>query len=265
LTHPGFVAPIVFLFTLPGGAAVAQCQAPGYPLLVRAAADVPLDTVYLNAVARAFAYRWQVPSQRRNDFAGWRRVRHRTLPPEPRWADDWAPAASHRARMRVTVYANGQVRAADPEPASGDRVFDHSLRTIATDPMPGAPALPALPAAAGPDSLVLDVTFGPADTSGIVGIARFAASQGRVVVQPGTLNVEVPRGATRSSALPRGATVKYDVTELGVVPPTSIEVLDSSDRELSDAIRNGLLRARFQPAESNCRAITMTVVQRFGF
>ena len=264
MTRITLVAPIVFLLTVQGSAAVAQCQAPGYPLVVRAAADVGLDTVYLNAVARAFAYRWQVPSQRRNDFAGWRRVRHRTLPPEPRWADDWSPSASHRARMRVTVYANDRLRAADPEPASGDRVFDRSLRTIATDPMPLAPALPAFPAAAGPDSLILEVTFGSADTSGIVGTARFAASQGRVVVHPGTLNVEAPRGATTPS-LQRGATVKYDVTELGVVSPSSIEVLDSSDRELSDAIRDGLLRARFQPAESNCRPITMTVIQRFAF
>jgi hypothetical protein len=49
------------------------------------------------------------------------------------------------------------------------------------------------------------------------------------------------------------------------VDGNSIEILESSDRELSDVIRSGLLRARFEPAESNCRPITMTVVQRFGF
>jgi hypothetical protein len=250
---------------VPGRHAAAQCRAPGYPLVVRAVGDVPLDTVYLNAVAWAFAYRWQVPSPQRNDFTGWRRVRHRTLPPEPRWADDWMPSDSHRARMLITVYRNGRLRAADPLPVSGDPVFDRSLRTIATDPMPRAPDLPEFPAAAGPDSLLLDVTFGSADTSGIVGIARFAGSQAPARVIPGTLNIQAPRRATTPSVVQRGAIVKYDVTAVGAVDGNSIEILESSDRELSDVIRSGLLRARFEPAESNCRPITMTVVQRFGF
>lgn len=61
----------------------------------------------------------------------------------------------------------------------------------------------------------------------------------------------------------RFATIKYDVNERGQVVPSSVEILDSSDRELVDAIRAALARARFRAAEQGCRPITMTVVQTF--
>jgi hypothetical protein len=58
---------------------------------------------------------------------------------------------------------------------------------------------------------------------------------------------------------------KYDVTELGEILPGSVEVLESSDHDYEVAVRDNLLRQRFQPATQNCRPIAMSVVQRFGF
>jgi hypothetical protein len=111
---------------------------------------------------------------------------------------------------------------------------------------------------------VLTIAFGDTLSETPIGIARFAAKQKPVQLVPGSFDLVAPRSANTPPASQRNALVKYDVTDRGTVPPQSIEILESSDRDLSNAIRDGLLRARFRPAESNCRAITMTVVQRFG-
>lgn len=248
------------------GTSPTPYQAPctgGYPVAVRPVGDAVLDAAYLDALARSIAYRWEVPSRRRNEFSGLNRIRARTLPPEPRWADDWAPDDSHRAAAVLVVKRDGKLRIADPAPASGDRLFDRSLRTIATDPIPGAPAPPPFPSDVRADSLAFLVTFGGDDVADAPGVVRFAASQVPVRLVPGTLEV-IPRAGSKVPASQRKAVVKYDINEQGNLLPTTIEILETSDRELSDAIRNGLLRARFQPAESNCRTITLSVVQRFG-
>lgn len=244
----------------------AQCVArAGYPLSVSAMEPVALDTAYLGALSRSFAYGWQVPSNRRSEFPLWRRIRNRTLPPEPRWADDWVVDTAHKAQLRLTIFRNGRLHAAEPQPVSGNRLFDRSLRTIATEPIPRGPDLPGFPAEVSADSLVVLVTFGSIDVTGPVGITRFAAFQNPVALVPGSLEVTAPRSASTPPAIERRAVVKYDVTEAGNIAPSSFEILESSDREISSAIRDGLLRARFKPAVSNCRAITMTVLQRFGY
>lgn len=235
----------------------------GYALVVRATGEPVLDSALLSSIARAVAYRWEVPSKRRNEFAGLQRLRTRTLPPEPRWADDWTPGEQHRAVVSLTLHRNRKVRIGEPRPASGDVLFDRSLRSIASDPMPGAPALPAIPNGLQGDSLVVEVLFGAPETADGPGVIRFAASQSPVQLVPGTLLV-VPTSSSNTPSAQRRATVKYDVTELGHVVPSSLEILESSDRELTNAIRDGLMRAQFRPAMSNCRAISLSVVQRFG-
>lgn len=242
----------------------AQCVGAGYPLRVSAVGPVQLDSSYLHAAARAFAERWQVPSTKRSEYSSWRRVRDRTLPPEPRWADDWSPDSSHQARVIVTVLRDGKLRAAEPASASGDRLFDRSLRTIATDPMPGASTLPPFPPGITADTLALLLSFGEQSVASGSGVIRFAFTQRPVRLVPGSLEVNAPRSSGTPPAGQRRAVVKYDVTAGGTVPPSSIEILESSDRDLATAIRDGLARARFQPAENECRPITMTVLQRFG-
>lgn len=246
-----------------------QCPAidsmQGYPLTVSWAAGSGPDSVWLAAFGRAAAYRWQTPSRRRGDYRGWKRVRERTLPPEPRWADDWSPSALHRAEMAVTVYADGRWRAGEPGPASGDRFFDRTLRTIVNEPMPGAPKPPDWPYGMASDSVVLLLSFGLEDVPGPHAVVRFAAQQSPVRVLPGTLRVAAPRAPQASSAPSRRAMVKYDVTEAGTVAVGSIEVVESSDPVLSRAIQSALPVARFEPAQSNCRPIRMTVLQTFEY
>lgn len=110
---------------------------------------------------------------------------------------------------------------------------------------------------------MIELLFGVPDIVDGPGVIRFAASQSPVQLVPGTLEV-VPRAGSNTPSTARRATVKYDVTEQGNVLPASLEILESSDAELTSAIRDGLLRARFRPAVSNCRAISMSVVQQFG-
>ncbi len=257
-------ASCLLLLALGARPLTAQCVGAGYPLHVTALVPSQLDSAYLHAAARAFAERWQVPSTKRSEYSSWRRVRNRTLPPAPRWADDWSPGEAHRARMVVTVFRDGKLRAAEPSSASGDRLFDRSLRTIATDPMPGASELPPFPTGITADSIALVVLFGEQEVPDGAGVTRFAFSQQPVRLIPGTLEVNAPRSARTPAASERRAVVKYDVDADGSVPAASIEILESSDRDLAAAIRDGLAKVRFKPAENDCRAIRMTVLQRFG-
>ncbi|MBX7118264.1 MAG: hypothetical protein K1X31_04610 [Gemmatimonadaceae bacterium] len=239
----------------------APCGPPGYLFAVEAPDFADADSAWLAGAARALAYRWPVPSKRRDSYANWRRVRRRILPPEPRWADDYEPAPGLRARFTIVLTRRGRPRISDPAPASGDELFDHSLRAIITDPLPASPDLPGVPA--GLDSLVLVVHLGAVPDTVRAGVVHFATGQRRVEPMPGALQFEVPRSAETAMRNGRYATVKYDVSAGGQVIASSVEILDSSDREIVDAVRGALVNARFRPAEQGCRAVAMTVVQVF--
>jgi hypothetical protein len=266
-SHVGWIA--LAASALPCAAAAQRCPdvdpMSGYPVAVAVADSSPVDHAFLQDFAHAVAYRWVVPSRRRNDYSGWEHVSRRLLPPEPRWADDWSPSERHRARLHVTLYRDRSARAQDLLPQSGDRLFDESLRSILEQPLPGSPALPSLPPDYHGDSLVLSVTFGFVDSAyKDHGAVRFAAQQRAARLEPGSLRVVALRGPGTPYASARRAIVAYDVTTSGAVDPASFEVLESTDPDLSRAIRDALLRARFTPAESNCRPIAQTHVQRFG-
>ncbi len=241
------------------------CAPGGYVVAVTAVGTPSVDSAYLEAFARSAAYRWQVPSRQRATYSNWRRVRRRTLPPEPRWADDWRPEGPHRAQLSITVFRNGKLRAGDPDSASGDRDFDRSLRSIANDPMPGAPPIPTFPGGVSGDSLVVRLYFGYDSVPLPHGVIRFAAEQTPVRLTSAPLSVTAPRGPGTLPSGSRGAVFKYDVTEMGEILPGSVEVLESSDHDYEVAVRDNLLRQHFQAATQNCRPITMSVVQRFGF
>ena len=232
----------------------------GYPVSVGAADGTALDSAYARTLADAVARRWEPPSPRRRSFPGLNRLRDRVQPPEPRWPDDWRPQARHVARVEVTLRRGGRPGEARVTAPSGDRAFDRSVADAFGEGAPGAPALPALPA--GVDSVRVAVGFGAAPDPGAAQV-RFAVQQTPVVVVQGTLQVARPQAAG-TSITPPTATVKYDVDASGRIVPTSIDVLASSDRAMEEGIRGGLLRASFVPAQSNCRAVPLSVVQQFG-
>lgn len=232
----------------------------GYPVWAQAADGAALDSAFARALADAAARRWEPPSPRRRSIAGLNRLRDRVQPPEPRWPDDWRPQASHTARVEVTLRRGGRPGEARVTTPSGDRAFDRSVAALFAEGAPGGPELPALPA--GLDSLRVALHFGTAPGEGAPAV-RFAVQQSPVSVVPGTLEVGRPLTPGTSIA-PPSATVKYDVDATGRIVPTSIEVLASTDRAMEQGIRAGLLRARFVPAQSNCRAVPLSVVQQFG-
>ncbi|WP_420128873.1 hypothetical protein [Longimicrobium sp.] len=232
----------------------------GYPVWARAADGTALDSAWTRSVADAVARRWEPPSRRRASFPGLSRLRERVQPPEPRWPDDWAPSASHVARVEVTLRRGGRPGEAAVTAPSGDRAFDRTLPELFREGAPGSPDLPALPA--GLDSVRLVVGFGVAPEEG-AGAVRFAAQQSPLQVVPGTLTVNRPSTAPPAGP-PLPVTVKYDVDAAGRVLPGSIQVLEGSDRSMTTAVQAGLLRARFTPAQSNCRAVTLSAVQQFG-
>ena len=266
-SHVGWIA--LAALSLPSVTAAQVCPdvdpMSGYPVAVAVADSSSVDHAFLQDFAHAVAYRWAVPSRRRNDYSGWERVSRRLLPPEPRWADDWSPSERHRAELHVTVFRNRSARVKDLLLQSGDRLFDESPRSGLEQPLPGSPVLPSLSPDYPGDSLVLSVSFGFVDSAyKNYGSVRFAAQQRPARLEPGSLRVNAPRGPGTPSASARHATVAYDVTTSGAIDPGSFEVLESTDPDLAEAIRDGLLRARFTPAESNCRPIAQTQVQRFG-
>lgn len=236
--------------------------AAGYPVVATAPGQPSPDATWLTAVASAAAYRWRVPSHRRNSYPGWDRVKHRVLPPEPRWADDWSPAGRDTARIEIVFHRGDDRGRGHVATASGDGDFDHSLKTIWDDPMPASPAFPPLPAGVAGDSVVVRLALGLAPDSGRPsGSIRFAAVQTPIALVPNTLRVSTPSGF--HGRVPR-VTVRYDVTEAGSVDPGSIEFLSNVDPDLEQAIRSGLRGAEFRAPTSNCRPVRQTIVQTFG-
>jgi TonB family protein len=235
-------------------------EARGYPVSA-AGADAPLPAGFATALADAAARRWEPPSRGRNRHAGLGGLRSRLQPPEPRFPDDWAPAERHVARLEATLLPGGRVGRAEVAQPSGDAAFDRSLAGALRGGAPAAPSLPELPE--GLDSLRVVLVFGAEPPEGAAAV-RFAAQQSPVRVVPGTLVLT----RTRVQGAPRGpdpvATVKYDVDATGGIVPGSIEVLQSTDTGFATGVREALQRARFTPAQSNCRAVPLSVVQRFG-
>lgn len=236
------------------------CPAPegmeGYPVWAREAHAAALDSAFLWQLADAVARRWEPPSPRRRGIRGMDRLRDRLQPPGPRWPDDFTPDPQHVARLEITLRRRGRHGEPHVFAVSGDPSFDRSLPEIFRGGAPGGPDLPALPA--GLDSVRVVIGFGATVEEGAQAV-RFAVQQAPVRVVPGTLNVARPRGGAGASA-----TAKYDVDSHGSVIPGSIDFLESTDREMESAVRAGLQRARFTPAQSNCRAIPLSVVQVFG-
>jgi hypothetical protein len=230
----------------------------GYPVWAREVNAAPLDSAFLWSLADAVARRWEPPSPRRRGIRGLDRLHDRLQPPEPRWPDDWTPDPRHVARLEVTLRRRGRHGEPRVFAVSGDPAFDRTLPEIFRGGAPGGPELPILPA--GLDSVRVVVGFG-ASPEKEAQVVRFAVQQTPVRVVPGTLNVARPRAG---GGAPASATAKYEVDSHGSVSPGSIEFVESSDREMEGAVRAGLRRARFTPAQSNCRAIPLSVVQVFG-
>jgi len=246
---------LIGVFPLAGQECSGLDPESGYPIAVTLEASEAEEGILAASVARVAAYRWRVPSRRRNAHRGWEQVRERILPPEPRWADDWEPEERHRAVMRFVLFRGGDTRLLEVESSSGDDRFDESLETILEEPMPGGPDWPELAAS---DSVVVIMRFGDPRAAGA--LVRFAAEQTPVELNRNSMWVQPRRQLPRSAS----ATVKYDVLAGGLVEPRSIEVLRSDSPDLTDAIVDALRMARFQPATSNCRPISQSVVQTFG-
>lgn len=247
-----------------------QCNAPGYALQVTAADGATLDSAFLHDAVRAVAHRWATPSVRRADFVTWRRVRERSIPDIPRWADDWRPTSANTASVVLVLRRRGRPTISEPE-RSADQLFDRSIGSIVRDPLPGSPDLPEIPASVTADTLALRVEFGAKPEAPVPGVIRFASVQAEVILTPGTLNVSFQQRAPTSLNRPNSvtttnlnATVKYDVTTDGQVDPRSIQLLEAGDRDFGRAVQDALIRARFTPATTNCQPVRISVLQRFG-
>lgn len=217
-----------------------------------------MDSSFAAALAEAVARRWLVPSPRRRDHVSPGERISRIVPPEPLWADDWLPTALHVARISATLYRDGRRPSARVTRASGDALFDASLETIFGD-SPHDHPLPSFPAAVTGDSIQVIVGLGETPDSVATGVARFAAQQrpARMTTRP---RITAPPLA--GPGAPRFARVKYDVGADGRIG--QVEVLATSDPGFASAVRAGLRQARFAPPQSNCRAISQTMVQNFG-
>ncbi len=163
--------------------------------------------------------------------------------------------------MRLTIFRDSTKARAELTARSGDRLFDRSLETVVSDPMPGSPPIPTLPPGHAADSVIVVVTFGDTSSSEPQGVIHFAAVQTRGELVPNTLRVLPPM---RHSGPFPPTTVKYDILETGRVDPASLEFVRSTGMRFDDAIREGLRTAQFRAPTSNCRPVAQTVVQAFG-
>ncbi len=270
-THAVGSATLLLCMLSVTGIARAQCPrldpTAGYPVTAAWADTTGPDVEYLEEFARAVAYRWQVPSYER-EYARWRRIRRLVQPPEPRWADgwervgEWRPDHHHRAELLVSVRRNGRATLERVVASSGDATFDRSLPSIVRQPMPGAPDFPSLPDDFPGQSVRLRLLFGPAAVDAPHARIHFAAYQ-RPALQLTPFRFEVPvRDAEQRAGERAGdvVTIKFDVSEEGMIEPASIEVIGVSAHDLVRAIREGVLASQLSPAESNCRKVAVSVV-----
>lgn len=253
---PGGLSPVdadkPYVFTrcpLPDGSV-------GYPLTAIALGDAPLDSAWLGEWVRAVAYRWQVPTRMPRQHLGFASLTSRILPETPLWAEDWRPAARHRAELVVTVGPSGVVGEPEVRTPSGDALFDESLASFAIDPVPAAPRLPRPPEGA-PDTVRVLLRFGgepqPGERAVVV---RFARQQRSARIMPPALLVRITPNER--------AVVKYDVGTDGRVVPASLQVLQTSGEYFSRAVESALYATRFPPAQADCSPIRVTIVQLFG-
>jgi len=237
---------------------VADVRA-GYPVSV-AAPDHDLPADYLDGLANALARRWLVPSRRRHSYPGAEDVRIRVDTPEPRWAVDWKPGVQHLAEYEVQFNpASGQMSARLVQ-GSDDPFFDASLETVFSDRPGWEYPLPSSPSSA--SNVRLTVRFGRVATAG-AGVAHFAVQQSPIRLIKGSAQPVHPRAAVGNRA--GDVTVKYEVTEDGVVRPRSLTILRSDAAPFSQAVLTAMRSARFRPAQSNCRPVSQSVVQVIEF
>ena len=99
----------------------------------------------------------------------------------------------------------------------------------------------------------------PGDSDAVV---RFAAQQTPVRPVRSSLRVTLSRPVSSSAATARVmATVKYDVGLDGGA--SNLQVLRALPSAFGEAVGEAVLRARFTPAQSNCRPVAQSVVQDF--
>lgn len=228
----------------------------GYPIWIEAEGST-VDSADAHAIVAELADSWIVPSRRRDRYTSWENVRFRVPREVPRWADDWKPGARHSAVLELVVGTDGGVREGRLSRGSGDRLFDRSLTTLLEGRLRRPGTLPP-----GPEDRRLIVRLGEEPAGSALALVRFAAQQRPVRLVPGSFHSGLGQDARQRFAGAR-ATIKYDVTEDGHVRPGSIEVLHSTHEEVTRSITNGLMRARFEPAESNCARVALSVVQNF--
>ena len=244
----------------------------GYP--VSASSDAALDTALLGRVARAMAASYSAQRQeadRREPVPTVATLMADTLDRgEIFERHSWRPEPGDTARLRVT-YRAGQsapevtlANAGDPTP------FAASVRRAALAAVENARERPgarhALPLALEtPDAepVVIDVAFGR--EAGAPGTdARFSVHEGPVLPLPSNIGPVYPTNA-------RAAGIEGDVRIAFIVRPdstadlSSVRVLESTRPDFATAVVHSLARARFVPAEIDCRLVPTVVVQPFSF
>ena len=237
----------------------ARCPLPdgsvGYPITAVALGEA-LDSSWLADVARAVAYRWQVPTRMPAQHTGFASLTARVLPDAPRWAEDWRPSARHRAEVVVAIGPTGVVGEPETRTTSGDALFDESLLTFFADPVPASPRLPRPPGDVR-DTVRVLLRFGgepqPGERAGVV---RFARQQREARIMPPSLLVRLTPHDR--------AVVKYDIGTDGRVVPGSLQLVQSSGEYFAREVEQALYRRRFPPAQGDCSPIRVTIVQVFG-
>ena len=227
----------------------------GYPITAVALGEA-VEPSWLADVARAVAYRWQVPTRMPAQHAGFASLTARVLPDAPRWAEDWRPSARHRAEVVVAIGPTGVVGEPETRTTSGDALFDESLLTFFADPVPASPRLPRPPGEV-PDTVRVLLRFGgepqPGERAGVV---RFARQQREARIMPPSLLVRLTPHDR--------AVVKYDIGTDGRVVPGSLQMVQSSGEYFAREVEQALYRRRFPPAQGDCSPIRVTIVQVFG-
>ena len=256
---------------LSGGCPVAT-GVRGYP--VSASSDATGDTAFLAAVARAIASSFSAQVAEGTDkepLTETVRAMDALLDQgNAFWRYDWRPAPADTARMLLTYRRGGEEpRISRAHPASPTK-FEGSVERAAHAAVEWARGttanrhrLPLVVPQQTSDSVVVEVVFGR-EPGAPSGTARFSVHEHVVRPMPGARPPEYPVSQLRSG-YPGEVKVAFVILPDSTVDPESVQVLRASQPAFAAEVVRWLARARYIPAELDCRLVPTVGTQVFSF
>lgn len=245
----------------------------GYP--VAASSSAPVDTAFLGRVARGMSASLSgelESAEQREPTPVVARLMSATLDRGDVFErHGWRPAPGDTARLLVT-YRPGQpapdvALARAGSATSFEALVERAALSAVANAreMPGAPrALPLTLAVPNAEPVAIEVAFGSEAANAPSALARFSIHEAKVLPMPGNQVPTYPTNA-RAAGYEGDVKIAFIVRADSTADLSSVHVIQSSRPDFATAVVHSLARARYAPAEIDCKLVPTVVVQPFSF